>query len=152
MPLGEGTPICKLHGPSRKPRMANSWLQPVSFMQPCTIQDTPVGSYVYNIYAGARTTVTENFYERYQVYLNPHEVNPQAPTQYLAIKIFDVENQTQDDQVCVWDFINLLMEQCLPETRLRAAGWTSWEIVTNFVEWNDQLDTYLPLYCWTTGK
>ncbi len=44
------------------------------------------------------------------------------------------------------------MEKRLPKTRLRAAGCTSWETVTNFVEWIDEFDTYIPLYCWTTGQ
>ncbi len=46
----------------------------------------------------------------------------------------------------------MLTEKCLPETKLKAAGCTSWETVTNFVEWIDKVGTYLPLYHWTTGE
>ncbi len=35
--------------------------------------------------------------------------------------------------------------------RLTAAGRTIWETITDFVEWNNQLDIYIPLYHWSTG-
>ena len=48
--------------------------------------------------------------------------------------------------------MNLLMEKRLPETRLKAANRTGWETVTNFVEWIEEYQTYIPLYRWTTGQ
>ncbi len=74
------------------------------------------------------------------------------PTQYLAVKVVDLANRPEEEQLSVHDFINLLTEQWLPETRLRASGQTTWETVTNFAEWIDEYDTYVPLYHWTTGK
>ncbi len=50
-----------------------------------------------------------------------------------------------EDQLRIRDFMNLLMEKRLPETRLKAAGCTSWEAVTNFVEWIEEFQTYIPL-------
>ncbi len=48
--------------------------------------------------------------------------------------------------------MNLLMEKRLPETRLTAANRTTWETVTNFVEWIEEFQMYIPLYRWTTGQ
>ena len=47
--------------------------------------------------------------------------------------------------------MNLLTEKHLPEMRLTAANRTSWETVTNFVEWIEEFQTYIPLYRWSTG-
>ncbi len=91
-------------------------------MQPCTIEDTPVGSYVYNIFVVQRKQVDANFYERYQVYHNLCVHDQQQPAKYLAIRVADVAIRPEDEQLRIHDFINLLMEQHLPETRLTAAN------------------------------
>ena len=106
---------------------------------------------MYNIFAAEQQKVDETFYDRYKVYFNPCEVDPQAPAQYLAIKVIDLANHPKEEQLHVCDFINLLMEQCLPETRLTAAGQYTWEIITNFVYWNEEFESYIPLYHWFTG-
>ena len=54
-------------------------------MQPCTPEDTPVGTYVYNIFAGQSKQVDEHLYERYKVYLNPRVHDPTILARFLAI-------------------------------------------------------------------
>ena len=88
----------------------------------------------------------------YKVYSNPRVHDPDQPARFLAIKLSDIKNRPQEEQLRIRDFVNLLTEKHLPETRLKAAGHTSWETVTNFVEWIDEVGTYLPLYHWTTGE
>ncbi len=70
----------------------------------------------------------------------------------MAIKLADIEKRPEEEQLRVRDFMNLLTEKHLPETRLKTAGRTSLETVTNFVEWIDEVGTYIPLYRWTTGE
>ncbi len=60
-------------------------------MQPCTLEDTPVGTYVYNIFAVQRTVIDEHFYTCNKVYLNPHVHDPQEPMRFLALKLSDIE-------------------------------------------------------------
>ena len=120
-------------------------------MRPCTPEETPVGTYVYNIFAVQRKLVDEGFYTRYTVYCNPCVHDKQEPTRFVAIRILGVENRPEEEQVHIGDFVNLLTEKCLPETRLTAANRTSWETVTNFVEWIEEFQTYIPLYRWSTG-
>ncbi len=54
-------------------------------MQPCTPEETPIGTYMYNIYVAQRKLVDENFYTRYTVYFNPRVHDPAAPARFLAI-------------------------------------------------------------------
>ncbi len=103
---------------------------------------------MYNIFTARSQKVDETFYDRYQVYFNPCEVNPQAVTKYLVIKVVDVLKCPEEEQLRVHDFIRLLMEECLPETRLTAAGQYTWEIITNFVRWHEEFEIYIPLYHW----
>ena len=120
-------------------------------MQPCTLEDTPVGTHVYNIFVAKQQKVEATFYDRYKVYFNPREADPQAPAKFLAIKVVDLVKHPEEEQLRVCDSVNLLMEQCLPETRLTAAGRYTWEIITNFVHWHEELEVYIPLYHWFTG-
>ncbi len=90
-------------------------------MRPCTPEDTPVGTYVYNIYAGQSKQVDEHFYEHYKVYLNPRVHDPATLARFLAIRIVGLEGETEEKQARVRDFVNLLTEKRLPETRLTAA-------------------------------
>ncbi len=121
-------------------------------MQPCTPEETPIGTYVYNIYAAQRKLVDENFYAHYKVYFNPCVHDPQAPARYLAIRLLGIETRPEEEQLQIRDFVNLLMEKHLPETRLTAANRTTWETVTNFVEWIEEYQMYIPLYHWSTGQ
>ncbi len=89
---------------------------------------------------------------RYKVYWNPCVHDPEQPARFLAIKLSDIKKRSEEEQLHIHDFINLLTEKHLPETRLKAAGRTSWETVTNFVEWIEEVGTYIPLYHWTTGE
>ena len=120
-------------------------------MRLCTPEDTPIGTYVYNIFAGQSKEVDEHFYECYKVYLNPCVHDPTIPARFLAIRIIGLEGETEEKQARVCDFVNLLMEKRLPETRLTAAKRTNWEVITNFVEWIEEYQTYIPLYRWSTG-
>ncbi len=54
-------------------------------MRPCTPEETPVGTYMYNIFAAQRKIVDEDFYMCYKVYFNPHVHDPEAPARFLAI-------------------------------------------------------------------
>ncbi len=62
-----------------------------------------------------------------------------------------VENCPEDEQLRIRDFVNLLTEKRLPETRLTAANRMNWETITNFVEWIEEYQMYILLYHWTTG-
>ncbi len=68
-------------------------------MRPCTPEETPVGTYVYNIFVAQRKLVDEGFYTHYTVYCNPHVHDKQEPTQFLAIRILGVENWLEEEQV-----------------------------------------------------
>ncbi len=117
-------------------------------MQPCTSEDTLIGTSVYNIFAARQQKVDATFYDRYQVYFNPHEANPQAPTKFLAIKVVHVLQCPEEEQIHVCDFVQLLTEQRLPETRLTAQNRYNWEIITNFVHWHEEFESYILLYHW----
>ena len=67
-------------------------------MRLCTPEDTPVGTYVYNIFAAQRKQVDENCYMRYQVYCNPHVHDEQVLARFLAIRLLGIENQPEEDQ------------------------------------------------------
>ncbi len=88
----------------------------------------------------------------YKVYLNPRMHDPEQLARFLAIKLLDIKNRPEEEQLRIHNFVNLLTEKRLPETRLKAAGHTPWEMVTNFVEWIEEFGTYIPLYRWTTGE
>ena len=107
---------------------------------------------MYNIFVAQRKQVDAHFYNCYKVYCNLRMHDNTEPARYLAIKVVDVAYHPEEDQLHIRDFINLLTEQDLPETRLRAVGRMTWETVMNFIEWIEEFDTYVPLYHWTTGK
>ena len=106
---------------------------------------------MYNIFAAQRKQVDENFYACYKVYFNPRVHDPETPARFLAIQLLGLEDRPEEEQLRIRDFVNLLMEKRLPETRLTAANRTNWETITNFVEWIEEYQMYIPLYHWTTG-
>ena len=68
-------------------------------MRPCTPEETPVGTYVYNIFVAQRKLVDEDFYMRYKVYCKPCVHDKQEPTRFLVIRILGVENWPEEEQV-----------------------------------------------------